>query len=83
MEVKGKPDGAGGPSITILYYKWKPVYAGGHVGCNGKPDVAGGPLSGSTFAWKLVYAGGLALCTREARQSGTPGDNYSTIYIYM
>ena len=40
----------------------------------GKPDDAGGPPLGSIYTWKPVYAGGHIVCTREARQSGRPGD---------
>ena len=50
-------------------------------GCNGKPDAAGGPLSGPTFLWKPVVAGGLIGCLREARQSGRPGDNHTRCYM--
>ena len=47
----------------------------------GKPDAAGGPLSGPTFLWKLVVAGGLVVCIREAGRSGRPSDDHTLFYM--
>ena len=67
----GKPDAAGGPSLSHAHAVCWFIAAKPDCKVGGKPDEAEGPVIDKLWhSWRLVYAGGHAVYIRDARHSG-------------